>query len=84
MLYVCRAANDVSCSWIVRNVRDRCLGCIVTFLKAAALDESYGGMSDRLGKYSAGALENYIPDIPVLMPCLCPAAHLCQSLLKFY
>lgn len=71
----------VAYSWIVCNVRDRCLGCIVTFLKAAALDESYGGMSNRAGKYSAGALENL--DIPVLMPCLCPAAHLCQSLLKF-
>lgn len=72
----------VASSWIVCDVGDRCLGSIVTFLKAAALDESYGVMSEQAGKYSAGALEN--SDIPVLMPCLCPAAHLCQSLLEFY
>lgn len=44
---------------LVAYVRDRCLGWIVTFLKAAALDKPCGGMSDRAGKYSAGVLENF-------------------------
>lgn len=44
---------------LVAYVRDQCLGCIVTFLKAAALDESCGGISDPAGKYSAGVLENF-------------------------
>lgn len=49
----------VAYSWIVCKVRDRCLGCIITFLKAAELDESCGGISNRAGKYSAGVLENF-------------------------